>query len=195
MGVNVGFPKVLMNELNSFYINEYGYDVRTHLLMYLWNEYLKIKEEQLPPMMKEVPYPTVLKRAGKWVLCIYYPDGSTKELTTDTVEDTFEVLMEWSRYSFQKEYLNTVQKKILQRPLSTKTKLPRNISVTNSGYRLRKKIRGRSYHFGTYSNLEEAEQVLQFLVTKNWDIKYSRSENTNLTTAEYKKWIRNISKE
>lgn len=47
----------------------------------------------------------------------------------------------------------------------------------------------KTYYFGRYSSINEAKEVRNFLIKKNWDIKYSTAEK-KLKGEEYIKWIK-----
>ena len=195
MGVIVNFPLQLVDHLDKFYISNYGYDIQTHLCMYLWNEFQKIKDETVDVEVKDMPRPKIRKKRGDWIVVVIYPDNTSREIKANTLEQAFQIFMEWSKYSFKKECSLRVKQKIFpSMKIPKRHDLPPNINPAGNQYRIRKTVKTVYCSYGCYSSLEEAEQVRNFLEKKNWNIIYSRGENQDKSTLEYKNWLLQLSK-
>ena len=57
----------------------------------------------------------------------------------------------------------------------------------SDNYRVQRKVNGHTRSFGAYP-LEESKKVRDFLIKKNWDLKYTQAE-IGLKGKEYRKWM------
>lgn len=184
MGLDLTLPPTLFEKLNNFYLSEYGYDIHTQLLLYLFNEYNKIKDE--PPLEGEdIPYPLIKKVGGNsWVVCVDYSDGEKRSIYVPSWEDAFDVIMEWSKHSFDKHF-HKPEQEIVPPVQMDRT----NIHISEDRYRVRKRIDGKYLNFGFYTSIEEARIVRDFLVTEDWDSKYSRDNHKDISPQKYTQWL------
>ena len=55
-------------------------------------------------------------------------------------------------------------------------------------YRVQRLIKQHNYSFGSYDSYDDAKKVRDFLISKNWDIKYA-GKNCEFKGDAYRRWI------
>lgn len=161
-------PDENFNQLNNFYLENYGYDIFTQIQIYLNREMKKCTDYSTEPA-PEHPTARLHDRTSVegYTLNILYPDGS-RRIISGEYDDVLEVWEEWSKYSFDKEAKDEVILKIRGR-------VP-NIQRYKDRFMISKIIDGKKISFGIYDTFGEAKIVRDYLAGHDWDLKYRSKE-------------------
>lgn len=152
-------PSEKFNQLNNFYLENFGYDIHTQIQNFLFDEMKKCEDYSAEPS-KPHPIPVIRESRSKYLLIVSYPDGSTSSVYHEDYGLLLKIWNEWSKYGFEKESKDEVLSKFLPS------------RVPHEAYRLRHKVNGKTESWGTYASVEEQREVRNFLEKCNWDKKY-----------------------
>lgn len=156
-----------------------------------------VKQQKTPTKRKK--YTSSLKLWGDTTsttgVIVQYKDGmirynylknkKTKGFTS-SYNNCLSFAKKFQDVNYDLDKWNTVKEAVLMKPR------PKNkykyITKLRNQYKIQKFIKGKNYGFGVWRTPEEAEQVVQWLKSKNWDIDYS-STNCGYTQEEYRNEI------
>lgn len=191
----INLPEPLLEKLENYYSHEYKYDLRTQVINYMYSEYCKIKDYDVPEQ-EELPHPKITRswkrRKKNWLLTIMYPDSSRSFVEHDSFDKLIEVMNEWSKYSYDKSKKETVLAKC-------GVGLPKNICVRGDKFKVYCTHESGVNSFGIYGTLDDALCVCNFLESNSWDGKYtfSRLKRKKVLTnsSDYPHYMLNLAKQ
>lgn len=176
--VNLNIPDEYYNKMNNYFLTNFGYNIHTHLYAVVLNEVEKC--EDYPATEPEVkPKPSIRNNPNnpeQFTLYVTYPDNSKQQVNGE-FNFISQVLIEWSKYSFEKDK----REKVLTKFDKTKYEY---ITQNNGLWDVRRNFDGKNYHFGLYENLNDALLVRNFLIKKDWDLKYMGDKHKLLDIAK-----------
>lgn len=187
-------PREYVNRLNNFYLENFGYDIRTQLFIYIHSELKKCGDysEDTP---KCFPIPSIRKKGDDFILNITYPDGTKSLLDGKTWERNLDLMKEWSKYQYDKSAREKVMLNVLTEEELKNKPFP-NIRRGHSKYAVASTVGNRKKFFGHYDTIEEAIEVRDFLEKHNWDSKYHSSnvmkERDDITQFNYSEYLLNL---
>lgn len=169
MEVRFKIPDEKFNQLNQFYMENFGYDVYTQLQNFIFNEMKQCSTYSTEPIPQQ-PHPKILvnpdDRRGRYKLVVTYPDDSELFLFHDDYSVLMGVWNEWSKYAFSKDARETVYLKLIPERIQC-------VQFIGGSYRVVKVVDGKTKIFGNFKQIEDAIRVKNFLVSHGWDTKYS----------------------
>lgn len=169
MEVRFKIPDEKFNQLNQFYMENFGYDIYTQIQNFIFNEMKQCGAYSTEPIPQQ-PRPKIIvntdddKRA-RYKLVVTYPDDSELFLYHDDYSVLMGVWNEWSKYAFSKDARETVYLKLIPDKIKC-------IQFIYGLYRVIKVIDGKKKRFGNFKRIEDAIRVKNFLDSRGWDTKY-----------------------
>ena len=162
-----------------------------------------VKQQKTPTKRKK--YTSSLKLWGDTTsttgVIVQYKDGmirynylknkKTKGFTS-SYNNCLSFAKKFQDVNYDLDKWNTVKEAVLMKPR------PKNkykyITKLRNQYKIQKFIKGTNYGFGVWRTQEEAEQVVQWLKSKNWDTDYSTRNARGYSQQEYRAEIRSYMK-
>ena len=163
--IDLNIPDHLLNQLNNFYIDNFGYEIKTQFYNFLFAELEKCKESSTEKPVPQ-PVPTISYDRKNYSLIVKYPDGSRSMIKCGSYEECIDLLNEWSKYSYSKDKKDKVYFKFGRKI--------QNVTKTSTGrWKVSKNPNNKGEkRFGTYDTFDDAHTVKKFLEKHNWDLKY-----------------------
>lgn len=164
--VIINLPEAKYNQLNNFYLENFGYDIHTQLMNFLSDE-MRVCESYSEEPARPRPHPTISAHGQDgYILRVYYPDGSTSNFSNKDYEVLLDVWNEWSKYNFSKQSLE----KVIVKTVPKKSK--QHVFLSKGRYHIQKFIKGKRIYWYSYDLFDEAVEVRDFLLEHEWDKKY-----------------------
>lgn len=160
----MNIPQKYYNQLNNFYIDNFGYEIHTQINNFLYNELKQCMDCSSEDPQKQ-PLPAIQKYKDKVIFHVKYPNGKRAEILCEDYLEATEVWNEWAKYSFDINKRNKVFAKFFPERIPY-------IQKSGDEWVIVKTIDGVKRHFGTYSSLDDAVKVRTFLEEQGWDLKY-----------------------
>lgn len=170
--IRINIPDEYFNRLNNFYIDNFGYEIHTPIQNFIREE-LERCGDYSTEKPKKVPIPSIVKDSGgkyPYFLTVRYPDGSKSMISVKSFELAMEMWNEWSKYSFDKKNHRDVALKFKHE--NDSRVMGMRIKGRNGKFRVRCRREKSDKYFGSYSTVEDAVIVREFLTEHNWDMKY-----------------------
>ena len=89
----------------------------------------------------------------------------------NTIEEAKEIRAKWKAHGWGLEYYNKIKKECGYTYFNRNT-LPHYYIKHNGKYDVKKRLNGKTVHFGRYDTEEEAKERVEFLKKHNWDEQY-----------------------